>query len=71
MHRRHEYTSTASGGRAFSSKTLDLAITIDLVVLEHGQFGLLALVLDLLGGGIDLLLSLLAATTQTQDKVQR
>jgi hypothetical protein len=55
---------------AFTAQTLDLAISIDLVVLEDSELGLLALVLDLLGGGVDLLLALLATTTQTQDEVQ-
>merc|ERR1712000_393749 len=52
------------------SKTLDLAIRVDLVVLEHSQLGLLALVLDLLGGGVDLLLALLGTTTQAEDQVE-
>ncbi len=49
--------------RALTSQSLDLAIAINLVVLEHSQLGLLALVLDLLGGGVHLLLPLLATTT--------
>lgn len=52
-------------------ETLDLAIAVDLVVLEHRQFDLLALVLDLLWRGVDLLLALLAATAQAQHQVQR
>ena len=70
VHRRHEDTSTALLGRAFTSETLDLAIAINLVVLEHGQFGLLALVLDFLGSRVHLLLPLLRATTETKDKVE-
>lgn len=50
-------------GRAFSSKALDLAITVDLVVLEHSQLGLLAFVLYLLRGSVHLLLALLGTTT--------
>ena len=55
---------------ALAAETLDLSITIDLVVLEDSQLGLLALVLDLLWGGIDLLLTLLSATSQTQDEME-
>ena len=62
--------ATHSLGRALASETLDLAVTVDLVVLEDGQLGLLALVLDLLGGGVDLLLALLATTTQAQHEVK-
>ena len=49
----------------FSSQALNLAIAIDLVVLKHSQLGLLALVLYLFRGGVDLLLALLSTTTQT------
>lgn len=55
---------------ALSAKTLDLSITINLVVLEHGQLGLLALVLDLLWCSVDLLLTLLRTASQTQDKME-
>ncbi|UKZ67490.1 uncharacterized protein TrAtP1_013358 [Trichoderma atroviride] len=61
---------THSVAGALSSQTLDVTIVADLVVLEDSQLGLLALVLDLLGGGVDLLLSLLATTTQAQDQVE-
>ena len=57
--------------RALSTETLDLSIAINLVVLEDRQLGLLALVLDLLGRGVDLLLALLGAAAQTQDQVER
>ena len=57
-------------GRAFSSKALDLAIPVDLVVLEHSQLGLLAFVLYLLGGGVHLLLALLGTTTQTKNEMK-
>jgi len=56
--------------RALATKTLDLAIRVDLVVLEDSELGLLALVLDLLGGGVDLLLSLLATTTEAQHEMK-
>ena len=55
---------------ALSPETLDLAITVDLVVLKDGQLGLSALVLDLLGGGVHLLLALLTTTTQAQHEVK-
>ena len=55
---------------ALAAKTLDLAIGVDLVVLEDGEFGLFALVLDLLGGGVDLLFSLLATTTEAKHQVK-
>ena len=70
VHSRHEDTGTTLLGWAFTSKTLDLAIAIDLVVLKHSQLGLLALVLDLLGSGVDLLLSLLRTTTESEDQVE-
>jgi len=57
-------------GWALAAETLDLSITIDLVVLENRQLGLLALVLDLLGGSVDLLLALLGTTTQTEDEME-
>ena len=57
-------------GRALAAQTLDLAITVDLVVLKDGEFGLFALVLDLLGGGVDLLFALLATTTQAEHEVK-
>ena len=70
VHGGHEDTSTTLLGRAFASEALDLAITIDLVVLEHSQLCLLALVLDLLRSGIHLLLPLLRTTTESQDEVE-
>lgn len=55
---------------ALSSQSLDVAIVADLVVLKDSQLGLLALVLDLLGGGVNLLLALLGTTTQAQHQVE-
>ena len=63
--------ATHLGRRTLPPQALDLAIAIDLVVLEHGELGLLALVLDLLRRRVDLLLALLGASPQTQDEVQR
>lgn len=61
---------TYLGSGALAAKTLDLSITVNLVVLEDGELGLLVLVLDLLGGGVDLLLALLTTTTQAEDEVK-
>ena len=61
---------TYLGSGALAAKTLDLAVTVNLVVLEDGELGLLVLVLDLLGGGVDLLLALLTTTTQAKDEVK-
>ena len=57
-------------GGALAAQTLDLAVTVDLVVLKDGEFGLFALVLDLLGGGVDLLFALLATTTKAEHEVK-
>lgn len=65
-----EPESTYGVAGALSSETLNVTILVDLVVLEDSQLGLLALVLDLLGGGVDLLLALLTTTTQAQHQVQ-
>jgi len=56
---------TYGGGWALSAQALDLSITVNLIVLENCQLGLLALVLDLLWGGVDLLLALLSSSTET------
>jgi hypothetical protein len=58
------------GRGALAPQTLDLAIAVHLVVLEHSQLGLLALVLDLLWGGVHLLLPLLSTTTETEHQVK-
>lgn len=42
-----------------------------LVVSEHSKLDLLLLVLDLLGGGVILLLAFLGATAQAQHQVER
>ena len=46
----YEDTSTALGRGALATEPLDLAVRVDLVVLEDRHLDLLALVLDLLGG---------------------
>jgi hypothetical protein len=55
---------------AFSSQSLDLSITVDLVVTQYCHLDLLALVLDLLGGSVILLLSLLTTSSKTKHQVQ-
>ena len=57
-------------GGALAAQTLNLSVTVDLVVLKDGEFGLFALVLDLLRGGVDLLFALLATTTQAEHEVK-
>ena len=45
----HEDAGAALGGGALAAEALDLAVRVDLVVLEDRHLDLLALVLDLLG----------------------
>ena len=66
----HEDTSTTGGVRAFTTETSDLARFIDLVVLQDSHLDLLALVLDLLGGSVGLLLSLLTTTEEFSVQVK-
>jgi hypothetical protein len=66
----HEDTSTALGVGALTTETGDLARLVNLVVLENGQFDLLLLVLDLLGGSVGLLLTLLTTTKQLSVEVE-
>ena len=56
--------------RALLAQTRHLAVALDLIVLQDGQLDLDALVLDLLRGGVGLLLLFLATTAQAQDQVQ-
>lgn len=66
----YEDTSTAVGIGAFPPETLDLAIRLNLVVLQDRHLDLLALMLDALGGGVGLLLALLGTTTKTKNKMK-
>lgn len=61
----HQHTNNKRAGtyRALPSQPLDLAVGVDLVVLEDGHLDLLALVLDLFGSVIRLLLPLLGSAT--------
>ena len=66
----HKDTGTALRRGALTTEALDVAIAVDLVVLEDGHLDLLALVGDTLGGAVHLLLPLLGTTTQTKHQVQ-
>ena len=66
----HEDAGSALLRGALTAKAMDLAVVVHPVVLEGSQLDLAVLVLDLFGGGVVLLLALLAATAETKDKVQ-
>ena len=66
---RHEHSGTALLGRALSPQTVDLPVVVHLVVLQHGQLHLPVLVLDLLGGGVVLLLPLLGPSSQPDTRM--
>ena len=66
----HEDPGTALLGGTLASQTVDLAVVVHLVVLQHGQLDLPVLVLDLLGSGVVLLLAFLATSTETKDQVK-
>jgi hypothetical protein len=70
VHSSHEDACSAFLGGALSPQSLDLSISINLVVFEHCQLGLLALVLDLLWGGVDLLLAFLGTAAKSEDEVK-
>ena len=67
----HESSSAALGIRALLPQPLYLSRVIDLVELENGKLDLLMLVLDLLRLGVGLLLTLLGASPETENKVKR
>ena len=64
----HENTGTAV--LAFDVSVNNSTIAVDLIVLEDGELILLLLVLNLLGGGIGLLLVLLTGTMQTHGIIE-
>jgi len=66
----HEDTSTTVLVHTFAAHAGHLVGGIDLVVLEHMKLDLLLGVLHLLWLSVGLLLTLLASSTETQDKVQ-
>ena len=63
----HEDTSTTLWSWTFPPQSLNLPIPIHLVELQHSQFGLLALVLNLLRCRVNLLLALLSTTAKSED----
>ena len=65
----HKDTSTVLSSRAVATKMLNLSLAINLVVLQDGHLDLLALVLDLLGSVVSLLLSLLSCKRRTKWRV--
>merc|ERR1712189_73161 len=67
---RHEDAGAAVLVGALTSQAGDLAILVNLVILEDRKLDLLSLVLDLLGGGEGLLLALLAPTSQAKDEME-
>jgi hypothetical protein len=70
LHEYEECPQTYGLGGALAAQTLNLSVTVDLVVLKDGEFGLFALVLNLLGGSVDLLFALLATTTEAEHEVK-
>ena len=66
--RGHEDSGSALLGAALAPQTVDLAVVVNLVVLQHRELDLPLLVLDLLGGGVVLLLPLLGASPQPDTK---
>merc|ERR1719312_2050547 len=68
--RSHEDASPTLLCRALTAQPVDLPVVIHLVVLEHSELNFAVLVLDLLGGGIILLLPLLATSTKPQHQVE-
>lgn len=66
----HESSGATLSVRALLPQPLDLSRIIDLVKLQHAKLHLLMLVLDFLWLGVGLLLTLLSATAETEDKVE-
>lgn len=70
LHVSHENTGTTGLGLTLSSESLNLSIVINLVEVEDTKLVLLSLVSDLLGGGVDLLLSLLSTTSKSENEME-
>jgi len=64
------HEGVAARGDTLPAQTGDLAVAVDLVVVEDSKLHALMLVGDALGGSVDLLLVLLATTKQTQHEVE-
>merc|ERR1719433_306645 len=69
-HGGHEDAGAALFSRALAPQTVDLPVVVDLVILQHGELDLPLLVLDLLGGGVVLLLPLLGSSPEPEDEVE-
>merc|ERR1712173_281173 len=69
-HGSHEDAGTTLLGGTLAPQTVDLAVVVDLVVLQHGELDLPLLVLDLLGGGVILLLPLLSSSPEPEDEMK-
>merc|ERR1712025_838539 len=67
---RHENSSAALLRRALPPEPIDLSVVVNLVVLQHRQLHLSVLVLDLLGGGVVLLLPFLCTTPQSEHQMK-
>merc|ERR1712240_419766 len=66
----HENPGTTIFVGTLAPRASDFSVLINLVILEDRKLDLLPLVLDFLGGGVILLLSLLATTSQAEDEVK-
>merc|ERR1712062_741246 len=64
-HGGHEDAGAALFSRALAPQTVDLAVVVDLVVLQHGELDL-----PLLVGGVVLLLPLLGSSSEPEDEVE-
>ena len=60
----HENACTALFAGALATQTVDLAVVVDAVVLEHGKLDLLVLVFLLLGCSVILLLAFIGTTLE-------
>jgi len=69
-HGGHEDAGSTLLGGTLASETVDLAVVVDLVVLQHSELDLPLLVLDLLGGGVILLLPLLGSSPEPEDEMK-
>ena len=66
----HKDTGTTLFTGALSPQTIDLAVVIHPVVLQHGELDLAVLVFLLLGCGVVLLLSFLGTSSEPQNQVK-
>ena len=62
---------TSRSSWAHAPQPRDLAVLVDLVVLQDGKLDVLVLVLDLLGRRVRLLLTFLTTSAQSQYQMER